>query len=348
MSWSLASRHRWRAALCIHRQLVKARLERDELELPVEAWALLSAKQQLHQRALTSNWQHVQVDLEQNLIRALTDLVYRCQEVMTPLKKRANSQPLMSVPELWRELEFLADEFEEAECDLSAREIRVTTDSVELEGIELGRFQIILEWKHLGNHHCYRIKALDPHAAESNEDMVHPHVNHDFLCEGDGSQGIRQALQQGRLLDFFILVRQILATYNPSSAFLTLERWDGSACQSCSSIVQSDDAYTCPCCGDYICSECTGYCHNCTDTMCQGCVASCPHCENYFCSRCMIHCSACVAEGCDACLADGLCPSCQTPEESDDDESSESPEDEDEQADAEADPLCLGEVALSA
>lgn len=348
MSWSLASRHRWRAALRIHQQLLKAQTERKELELPREVWALLNAKQQLHQRALNSNWLHAQTDLEQNLLRVLTDLVYRCQEVMVPLKKNANSQPVISVPELWRELEFLSDEFEEVECDLEACEIRVTTDAIELEGVNLSRFQIILEWKLLGNHRSYRIKALDPNAAESNEDMVHPHVNHGSLCEGDGSQGIRQALQQGRLLDFFILVRQILTTYNPSSAYLTLERWYGTSCQSCSSIVDDDDAYTCPCCGDFICGECTGYCHNCTDTMCQSCVRSCPHCENYFCTRCMIHCSTCVAEGCDACLVDGFCPSCQTPEVSDDDEFTESTEDNEEQADAETDPLCVGQVALSA
>lgn len=347
MSWSLAVRHRWRAALRIHRQLVKARLEREAVELPTEFWTLLCVKQELHQQALENNWQHAQMELEHEIARMLKDLVYRCQEVMQPLKKRSTPHELISVPDLWREMEYLAEEFDDIECDLKASELRVTTDAIELEGINLGRFQIILEWKLLGNHHGYRIKAMDPNAAESNEDMVHPHVNNEFLCEGDGSQAIKQALQQGRLFDFFLLVRQVLINYNPSSAYLALSRWYGTACQSCSSIVEGDDAYSCPCCSDYICGECTGYCHNCTDTMCQGCVKSCPHCENYFCTRCMIHCSACVAEGCDACLVDGLCPSCQTSEESDDDdEDVESAEEH--PAGAETDALCVGQALVPA
>ena len=31
----------------------------------------------------------------------------------------------------------------------------------------------------------------------------------------------------GRLFDFFVIVRQVLNTYNPHSAYISLEDWDG-------------------------------------------------------------------------------------------------------------------------
>lgn len=349
MPWTKAQRQKWRAALRIHRQLVKSRLERETLELPHTLWQRLVARKHLHQNALDSQWAHAQADLENDLQRMVSDLVLRSQELLQSLKQRREQIPLITLPELWRELQFLEAEYEEVECDLKEMEVRVTTPSIEIEGIDLGRFQIILEWNHLGSSHCYRIKALDPNPATSNEDMVHPHVNNEVLCEGSGAASIKEALQQGRLFDFFLIVQQILLTYNPDSAYLKISLWSGQNCQSCSTLMDEDEATSCPCCGDQICRECSGYCENCTDTMCQGCVKACPHCDNYFCTHCMIHCSACMADGCDACLSDGLCSNCQPNEETDDDESTESPDDEeDEQACTTADSVCLGQAALSA
>ena len=55
--------------------------------------------------------------------------------------------------------------------------------------------------------------ALDPSPAASNSETTHPHVQTNQLCEGDGRSAIRHAMREGRLLDFFVLVRQILQTY---------------------------------------------------------------------------------------------------------------------------------------
>jgi len=345
MSWSLAARHRWRAASRIHGQLIKALRDRDQIELPLDSWELLKLQVKVYTHAVQAAWSHAQIDLKFDLHRRLTDLGTRLQQIGNSLKRQASTP--MPVSFIWADLETLPDEFEDVEVDLATSVIRVTTDDIEMEGYDLGRFQVNLQWNLLGQNHCYRIKALDPHPAESEVEMVHPHVNNEYLCEGDGASSIRQALLQGRLLDFFILVRQILTTYNPSSAYLALERWHGVNCQSCSSLMNNDDSLSCPCCGDLICQECASSCSNCTDSMCGTCVKACPHCENYFCTRCMIHCSTCMADGCDACLVDGLCPSCQTPEESDDDESL-SADEEDDEADAEDDPYGVGQVALHA
>ena len=54
-----------------------------------------------------------------------------------------------------------------------------------------------------------------------------------MLCEGEGRLPVLRALEQGRLLDFFLLVRNVLSTYNPDGAHLPLSRWRGAPCTDC-------------------------------------------------------------------------------------------------------------------
>jgi hypothetical protein len=63
--------------------------------------------------------------------------------------------------------------------------------------------------------------------------VTHPHVCNGQLCEGDGAAPIKAALGSGRLLDFFVLVGQILETYNDASAHVTLDNWEGRSCNDC-------------------------------------------------------------------------------------------------------------------
>jgi hypothetical protein len=120
----------------------------------------------------------------------------------------------------------LYDEFENVEIDLKKHEISVTTEPITLEGIFLGPFQIQLVWEKLGNSSPYSIKALDPHPAEANEDVTHPHVQDESLCEGEGRMAIQNSLREGRLGDFFLLVAQVLRTYGKGSAYIELNDWD--------------------------------------------------------------------------------------------------------------------------
>jgi len=173
---------------------------------------------------------------------------------------------------LYEDLDALFEEFPEVDYDFKSHQLQVTTDPVVLEGVELGPFQIVLEWNQLGHRKCYHIIACDARPAQSDEKMVHPHLNHESLCEGDGAMPIKQALEQGRILDFFILVRQILITYNPGSAYLAVERWYGSPCQSCSSLVDDDDYYCCRMCSDGVCRDCSGSCYSCCESCCLGCL----------------------------------------------------------------------------
>ena len=158
-----------------------------------------------------------------------------------------------------------------------------------LEGVYLGPFEIQLQWARVtnGGEPAYRVIAKDPHPAESRENVTHPHVMDEILCEGDGKHGIRRALSEGRLLDFFTLVAGVLRTYNPESPFVELALWSGSSCSDCGALVDEDYSYSCHKCGDTICGECETVCGGCDDSCCSGCIGSCAACEESFCRRCL-------------------------------------------------------------
>ena len=88
------------------------------------------------------------------------------------------------------------------------------------------------------------------------DNVTHPHVMDEHLCEGDGRTAIRQALGQGRLLDFFMLVAGGLRTYNPESPFVALEMWHGETCSDCGAVVDDDERFACQRCDETVCSEC--------------------------------------------------------------------------------------------
>ena len=99
--------------------------------------------------------------------------------------------------EIFRDLTALQEEFSEVECNLKRPTISVVTQEVTLEGVELGRFEIILDLRCLDEHQPYEVTALDPSPAASNADVTHPHVETGKLCEGEGRAAIRAALSQG-------------------------------------------------------------------------------------------------------------------------------------------------------
>ena len=97
----------------------------------------------------------------------------------------------------------------------------------------------------------------------------------EHLCEGDGRAAIRQALAQGRLLDFFMLVAGGLRTYNAESPFVALEIWGGATCSDCGAVVDEDERLACQRCEETICSGCEVVCSGCDGSWCSQCVTSC-------------------------------------------------------------------------
>jgi hypothetical protein len=223
--------------------------------------------------------------------------------------------------EIFEDLLAVNDEFEELAYDLRLRRLTVTTEPIVLEGVYLGPFEIQLQWARLAcsDAPAYRVFAKDPHPAESRDSITHPHVMDEVLCEGDGRHAIRQALVQGRLLDFFTLIAGILRTYNPESPFVELALWSGSTCSDCGAVVDEDESYSCQKCGQTVCGGCEAACCGCEDSCCSECITSCASCEDNYCRRCVKPCDNCQERVCAGCLdKHERCPKCHEEECSED------------------------------
>ncbi len=206
----------------------------------------------------------------------------------------------------------LQDEFDVVEVDPETLKLSVHTDSIILEGISLGRFEIHLNGKRLLDAACYDVVALDPNPAVACDETTHPHVHARKLCEGDGWKVIREALAQGRLSEFFLIVSQILATYNADSAHVLLSEWDGFLCAECGYTSSEDDAYSCNGCLSAPCSDCCSGCECCSDNYCRDCLERCPCCEEPACRGCLRECGRCGESVCRHCLEEPerICPTC--------------------------------------
>src|SRR5690606_36516860 len=129
---------------------------------------------------------------------------------------------------LLEELQSLPDEFDDVHIDWLTKILRVRTERIVLEDVDLGPFEIRLALDQLGCDQPYSVIALDPCRPGCCDDVTHPHVQSNTLCEGEGRYAIARALEQGRLCEFFLLVVQILRTYNAGSAYVRLSDWQGS------------------------------------------------------------------------------------------------------------------------
>ena len=221
----------------------------------------------------------------------------------------------------------IEQEYGEVKFDLKAKTISVITESIVLDEISFGSFEIRLflnETKKLAIESPYKIIALEPNPAGSDCDVTHPHVSHEKLCEGDGFIPIRKAIQQGRLCDFFTIIVQILQTYNPDSPYVSLEDWSGISCYDCGYTVAGDECYYCEDCDRDYCSQCSTYCQICDTTVCLGCSFECPNCNQPVCKHCLAICSGCDETFCKDCIdEENLCNNCQEQRKEQEDEEEE-------------------------
>lgn len=293
----------WRLGSCISGQQHLSRL-RERLDTCREAD---------HQSAIEC--------LKGQLGRFLPELV----EQLTVLQGllQAGRQPVPSCNELIAELEQLRREFDGFSYEHREKTLSVTTDDIVLRDEPLGPFEIRLSLSAVGQpeprHGSYQVVAIDPHSAAGDENVTHPHVSDSRLCEGDASMAIRNALSSGRLSDFYILIARVLSTYNPGSAYVTLDRWTGNSCSDCGSTINSDESYICDRCEAEFCSECTNACVRCDRTVCHECGRSCAGCDQTICLRCVAECSECSGQFCEDCLTDGRCGKCRDEQKEDKD-----------------------------
>lgn len=306
---AVADRHRWRAAVRIE-QHVRRRLPRwPEFSADI-GWDRFQQAHARLQTVLARGWRSAARQQQSAVNRsagALRQHVERYQQSVEACL-RPFAEP--SVREIHAELQALEQEFDRMELNLRERTVTVETDPIVLEGIRLGPFAIQLAWERIGCARPYEVIALAPSPAASDSSTVHPHVRDRGLCEGEGGSAIQEALVAGRVLDFFLIVRQILETYNPDNAYIALEHWFGRTCTDCGNVASSDDATECERCEGLLCWDCSCSCADCHETCCGDCRERCPACDALLCSGCAANCEQCDSLSCAQCLTERLCDDC--------------------------------------
>lgn len=222
------------------------------------------------------------------------------------------------------ELKAVQEEFDDVAFNAEEGALCAVTEPITLEDVYLGPFRIALYVDKLQEMHSkipYYVIAVEPHPAAKDEAITHPHVSNEILCEGDGAAAIRAALEEGRLCDFFVMVRGILTTYNPDSPYISLADWDGTPCYDCGYVMDGESVYYCSHCDAAVCDECSRVCTDCGEIVCGNCASRCEICDRSLCPKCAkTKCSECESICCEACITDGLCPDCQKEMEKEDEE----------------------------
>lgn len=283
--------------------------------LPESYWASLQHLVRKVERAHHRGWYATRRMLTENVRREINAIGERLQDISYRLRDRLEQPVVPTESFIFREILAVVEEFRTVDCDLDTREIRVRTEPIVLNEIDLGPFEIRLELDRLGEHSPYRVVALEPRPAESNTSVTHPHVQDEVLCEGEGRAAIRAALQGGRISDFFTIVHRILSTYAQGDAHVELADWSGIPCTDCGALAHEDDRYACEQCENTLCSDCTALCYGCNDVCCSSCLRACASCQESFCDACLTRCRKCGASLCSNCMSDGLCDTCLENEE---------------------------------
>lgn len=298
------------AALELRDQLAR-KAHRQSLPTLPPSWRAVERLVRQYQMAIHRGWNHAARNVAQLLSGHLDYLRPRLDELSQAAQQLAAIK-LRSVDSIYENLADLAIEFDGVHWDRKTEELVVTTAPITLEEIPLGPFEICLCVNRPGGEPPYRIRAVAPHPAASNDSIVHPHVDHSVLCEGDGHEAVHRALKDGRLFDFFTVVRQILCTHHAGSAYLSLDEWSAMPCRDCGELVLESDEQSCEACGKVVCGGCSRSCQCCDQGFCSGCVQTCPECDQAICSSCMENCARCGQEICPVCRVGTLCDACKS------------------------------------
>ncbi len=193
----------------------------------------------------------------------------------------------------------------------------------ENEKVELGQFVISLNLCNPMDEEGLNIKGDGDH--NSDRGYYHPHVSSGMLCTGDGGVLMTNAILQGRLEDYFVVVDTILKTYNHEDSHESLRQWydpereDEFLCEYCDDWRDNENASFCNNCDNTYCDTCEkggDYCHKCDEWYCEECSSNCTDCGNVMCDQCAVKCESCQEPHCQSCIrsccncAEQYCPAC--------------------------------------
>lgn len=305
----------WRLATAYHASLTNQSARGRPISLPSHNWQQCEKLLQQIQRAEFRRWHLAAAELRTDLHSYIGALQSEFNSLSTLLRRRPSGYGISTVGSVYHDLVSLIEEFEEVGHDLRGHWISVTTESITLEDVYLGPFEIRLDWNRIQSDYPYRVIAKDPQPAAGRDNVTHPHVANEQLCEGESHVAIRQAIEQGRLLDFFTLVANGLRSYNPDSPFVALEIWFGGTCVDCGRGMDDDDRYVCQRCQQSVCENCELTCEGCSDSYCSECINACAGCDSNYCSDCLKPCRECRQDMCASCLKeDERCNNCHDKE----------------------------------
>ena len=268
--------------------------------LPTAEWQHCQTLLNKMNLAHNLNWELAANRCRRDLRESLHRLTRTTAEIGRQLAPPDDNPKHASAREIYADLITLHDEFDQISFDRDSQSITATTAPIELEGVYLGPFEIrvYLEDLSAGSPYEYRVIASDPQPAASDDSVTHPHIQDQILCEGAGRKAIQQALEQGRLLDFFFIVANTLQTYNSGSPYVSLENWQGMPCADCGITVNPEARWLCEKCEETLCRSCYINCSDCDGVYCSECVTRCERCNERLCNDCITSCSDCGDDVC--------------------------------------------------
>jgi len=326
---TMSDRKLFRAAVVIQEQSSRPTPVPETINLPEYSWNHLQRLKHSIARARKRGWYLAAQSLCSDLADACRSLQRELENSLRGLSSRMKPRLPASASAVYLDLRALESEFGGVEIDLKKQELVVTTDTIELDGVLLGEFEIRLHWSQIHQSaQPYRVVALDPHPSARRDDVTHPHVQDEQLCEGEGRAAIAAALAEGRFYDFFLLVNQLLHTYGRGSAFVELSDWGATRCEDCGACIDDGDCYYCNGCNATLCESCSWNCPGCDNSYCSSCLRQCAACGRDFCCSCLVTCSVCRQQCCSDCHENRICTTCYEklhPKEPENDSSDESP-----------------------
>ena len=262
-------------------------------------------------RCIGQQWRLAAIAKRHQLVRQLCRMELMVSRLANDLTPRASRHA--TAHEILSELREIEEEFGDVRYDKRSRFLCATTESITLEGLDLGRFDIRIDLALVAadsDENKLEVIALEPNPCALDDLIVHPHVNDGRVCLGDATEPLRKALREHRIADAFQIVAAVLRTYGSDSPYCAIESWNGRACDDCGVIASEDASFYCELCDKCFCDDCIGGCRDCGESMCLGCLSSCAICDDRICADCQSFCDGCGELACASCLENELCPSC--------------------------------------
>lgn len=307
----------WRIASLVEKQLSSLGGETN-IALPEAAWLNCQRLIRMRQQAQERGWFCAATKVEQELTTEVFQLTRQVVSLQQELESVTAEKPVPAIRIIYEDLLALEEEFGEYSIDLKSKTISVVTEPIVLEGVYLGAFEIRLELADLNSDlpFHYQVFAQDPQPPITDDAVTHPHVQSDNVCEGDARVPIKRSLEQGRPLDFFVLVSRLLRTYNSESPYVSLNDWHSAECSECADVVTTEEQTHCTNCENRLCRECANRCVDCDSSYCHDCVTRCEICRDDCCESYLKECALCCSSCCSNCLDnEERCPICETQED---------------------------------